>query len=279
MLYEYQCMGGGHIQFPTLHLQYVRMRFWQPNVWHTCCGYLLVSISHFVPGHEPANGEQFLPHTSMKRAQKLALTCSSCLFSMSGRSNQLLCKIATKFHWGRPFLWSMQLQASHSTQSVPSQRWRPAVICIDWLLQWNWRVPSVVVVVNLVTVLKVIVERFSVVKAHIFALTSTFPSDWSLCLPFLNRPQCTVRGHKLHHIIFLFPAVDLKLYSIHYPWKTIGCADVFDFKMDTNITRWFKVSWYTFIVINDCLWLAFWSSSTLKSNFKLVIFSFKFLMW
>ena len=81
----------------------------------------------------------------------------------------------------------------------------------------------------LVTVLKVIVERFSVVKAHIFALTIS-PSDWSLCLPFLNRPQCTVSDHEVHHIIFLFLAVDLKLYFIHYPWKTIGCADVFDSK-------------------------------------------------
>ena len=56
-------MHGGHIQFPTMHLQYVRMRFWRPNVWQTCCEYLLVSISHFVPVHEPANGGAVsIPH-------------------------------------------------------------------------------------------------------------------------------------------------------------------------------------------------------------------------
>ena len=49
-------MHVGHIQLPTIHLQYVLMRFWQPNVRQTSCGYLLESNSHFVPFQVPAYG-------------------------------------------------------------------------------------------------------------------------------------------------------------------------------------------------------------------------------
>ena len=55
-----------HIQWPTLHLQYVLIRLLQLKVLHTCCAYIVFNLVHSVPVQCPSNcGAVSSPQTEL----------------------------------------------------------------------------------------------------------------------------------------------------------------------------------------------------------------------
>ena len=122
-------MNVGHIHLPTIHVQYVRMRFWQPNVRRTCYGYLLESNSHFVPFQVPAYGgavstPQFIVPSPEPRFDLLL----SPLFDTKEKSRSSFASLRRNSSWliAVSLVVKTRKQALHSPQPVPTRRRRPS---------------------------------------------------------------------------------------------------------------------------------------------------------
>ena len=147
-----------------------------------CCGYQVARTSQLSPFHAPANcGAVSTPH-QIEQCYHLSrllpfpsLTSHYCIGVVV---YQLFCQLATKFQLADGLRLS---EVAHRNPRIDfdkcqNEREHPdvPVFCAEGLIQRGWRMPQVVMVVNLVPVLEMVQKRFSVLECHIYLLPVHF---------------------------------------------------------------------------------------------------------